>query len=789
MRGYSLPSQLEGEIRELEELIRKFKQGEVSATELKAHRVPFGVYEQREPDTYMMRIRCAAGTVSPSQLEQIARIASRHSMSDLHITTRQELQIHYIKLDDIIPLIGALKEIGLATRGGGGNTVRNIISEPDAGTDPQEIFDVSPYAVALTTRMIAENDSWNLPRKFKIAFSGSVEDKAYATLTDIGFIARTQDGKKGFRVYAAGGLGAKSAAGKLLLDFVEADQVYPVAKALKNIFWKYGNRKNKHAARSRFLWNSLGEEEFKKRFYEEYGNIRKEGFMPLAIESEAPVLEAPDLKREEAHDPEGFSRWSKRYAVEQKQKGLFSVRIPVALGFISRERAEELGRFLGPFGDDVLRMTQDQNFLLRNIPAEYLGNVYNFLTVTLPGLDRPAIYGRILSCAGASTCQLGICLSRHAARALMRSLEESGLDLDEIGPIKINISGCPNACGQHQVGDLGFFGKALRKEGHVYPAYNVLAGAVVRDGETQFAEQVGEVPAKYLPDLVKDLLEIYLSKGVRAKSFQNYIRKKGKEDLKRLCARYEKIPAFDEDKNFYFDWDAGALFSLAGRGAGECSAGLFDLIELDLKNIKDTKEKLGDKGTDPAQRGAFLAKLIFYSSRMLLITRGVEPKSEPEVFEAFSRHFIETGLVASSFKPLFDFALRKDYPALLAKDHEATTLADLIAALYASMDNSFNFQAQPSLSETRKKKTVAAAVSEKKEMPPVTVKDFRGVACPMNFVKTKVELAQLKNGELLEIWIDDGPPIENVPGSVKAEGHKIISQKKTGGYWSVVIKK
>jgi sulfite reductase (ferredoxin) len=283
IKGYDLPLGLDVEIDQLAELIRKYRAGEVSAAELKAHRVPFGVYEQRQADTYMVRIRCAGGFVTPEQLESVSLIAQQYGVIDLHITSRQELQIHYVKLDDIVTVIRRLKEAGLSTRGGGGNTVRNITAQEDAGIGPQEIFDVSLYASALTTRMIAEEDSWNLPRKFKIAFSGCADDKGYATLSDLGFIAQIRNGIKGFRVYAAGGLGAKSAEGKLLFDFIEADKVYPVAEALKSVFFKYGNRRNKHAARLRFLWQNLGPDEFKQKFRQEYDRIKQNGFKPLDI--------------------------------------------------------------------------------------------------------------------------------------------------------------------------------------------------------------------------------------------------------------------------------------------------------------------------------------------------------------------------------------------------------------------------------------------------------------------------------------------------------------------------
>lgn len=778
MQGYNLPSGLDKEIGELEELLRKYKRGEVSATEVKAHRVPFGVYEQREADTYMVRIRCAAGAVTPSQLEGVAVIASRYGVHDLHITSRQELQIHYVKLDDIVSVIKELRKIGLATRGGGGNTVRNIVSPEDSGINPQEIFDVTPYVSALTTRLIAENDSWSLPRKFKIAFSGTVEDKGYATISDVGFLAVIKGGVKGFRVYAAGGLGAKPSVGKLLLDFVEESEVYPVAKALKNVFYKYGNRKNKHAARLRFLWGSLGEEEFKKKFNEEYAQIKRDGFEPLRLDGPEKAAVVSGLVPEEADDARDFALWKERFVRPQKQADLFSVLIPVELGFISCERSLKLGHFLKSFGDDAIRMTKDQNFLLRNIPQRYLGNIYNFFKGTLQDFNRPAIFGRILSCAGASTCQLGICLSRQAAKALMNQLQKSGLALDKIEDIKLNISGCPNSCGQHPVADVGFSGKALRKDGRLYPAYNVLAGAVIGDGRTKLAEQVGEIAAKDLPALVTELLSAYLSKAGKFKTFREYIAQEGKEDLRDLCARHHEIPGFDRDKNYYFDWDSDTVFSLAERRSGECSAGLFDLLEMDLANIKGTRKKLLEAGIDKESKKRLLGQLVFYSSRTLLITRGIEPKSEGETYEAFLRNFVDTGLIAASFKDIIAMAGRKDHQGLLLNESRALELAQAVELLYDNMDNAFNFSKSASAAEKKREERAAAAF-----------KDFRGVACPLNFVKTKVELSKLKPGEILEIWLDDGAPIENVPGSVKAEGHKVISQTKAGDYWSVVIEK
>ncbi len=649
MSGYKLPPNLGDEIGALEALIFKFKAGKISAAELKTHRVPFGVYEQREPDTYMVRIRCAGGSIAVSQLKAVAAIAAQYGVGDLHITSRQELQIHYVKLDDLVTVMRRLKEIGLATRGGGGNTVRNIVVPVDAGIDPDEVFDVTPYALALTDRFIAEPDSWNLPRKFKISFSGSSQDKGYATLSDAGFLAQIKDGRRGFAVYAAGGLGGKPEASHLLLEFIDADKVYPVAKALRNIFWKYGNRHNKHAARLRFLWHTLGEEDFRKCFHEELGAIESAGYLPLEINvpEKGGVLPQGNVPVDPG-DGQGFALWQKRCVRSQPQPGFYAVLVPVELGFVGCAATARLAEFLETLGSDEVRLTKDQNFFLRHIPAPALGPLYQVLQADFPAVRKPAIYGSLLSCAGASTCQLGICLSRSLAKALLRMFDTAKLDLDAVGGIKLNISGCPNSCGHHQAADLGFAGKTLRKDGHMLPAYTIFTGAMIHATGTVLAQALGDVPAKALPGVVQAFFAGYISKSGEHASFRAYIQGEGREDLRRILEQHQAVPDFELDKNYYFDWGADKIFSLEGRGAGECSAGI-------------------------------------------------------------------------------EFS--------------------------------------------------------------VIVKDLRGVLCPLNFVKTKVELSKLKAGDVLEVWLDDGAPIENVPGSVKAEGHNILSQEKAGTYWKVLIEK
>jgi len=778
MIGYSLPVGLDEDIDRLESLVEAHRKGSVSATELKARRVLFGVYEQRERGAYMVRVRAAAGCLTPSQLEEVAVLSLRYGNGILHLTTRQDVQIHRVRLEDVVPIIRKLRESGLSSKGGGGNTVRNVTAPEDAGIDPLEVFDVTPYAVSLTSRLLAEDDSWTLPRKFKIAFSGSAEDKGYATLADVGFIAVREGDREGFRVYVAGGMGAKSQEGRLLLDFIEARDVYPVVRAVKTLFWKYGNRKNKHAARLRFLWQSLGEEEFRKRFMEEYRAVKERGESPLVLKPAPDRAPGPAPAEREAKNSnsEDYTLWKRRFARPQKQEGLWAVLLPVELGLIAADRAIRLARLLKPFGEDVLRLTKDQNFLIRNIPEKRLIYLHERLKEVLETFNKPLLFGRIISCAGASTCQLGICRSRDAALAVMRELDG---DLDRLPDLRINISGCPNACGQHPVADLGFFGKAARKGETLYPAYNVVAGAVVRDGATKLAEKVGEVSARRLPLLVKDFLGLYLSRMDRYESFGAYLRVEGIDDLKRLCDRHGEVPDFKEDEAFYSDWGASQAFSLADRGHGECSAGLFDLIEVDLGNIRETRARLSALAPgEMEKRAACLRDLVFFAARMLLITRAVEPRTPGEVYQNFRKTFLDTGLVDTGFSDVLRAAEDGGGRALVEKEAAVHALVDRVIFLYEHMDSAFRFD----LPE-------APARSPKPQDRARSVLDLRGVACPMNFVKTKVELSRLPAGAVLEIWLDDGEPIENVPGSVREEGHAILEQKKVEDHWSVVIEK
>ena len=725
-------------------LANGYQQQTVSSTEFKAFRVPMGVYEQRKNEVYMARIRATGGVIKPEQLLRVIDIAKENGSNLLHITTRAEVQILNLQLDKMENVLRQLQEAGLSTKGGGGNTVRNIIVSEFSGIDKGEVFDTTPYAIALANAVVPEPDSYLMPRKMKIAFSSNDKFIDYAGINDIGFVAQIKDGKRGFKVYIGGGAGSKPSVGWLWRDFLPAEDLYALVKAMKKFFIDHGNRKDKYKARIRFIFYKLGKEETFRLIYEYF-------------EMEKATLPSPSLKGRESSPFKG-----------ELERVFASLVVPITLGNIRLDDEEKVGalkdliRFVAQFGDNTLRFTTRQNIRLRNIPAEAQDELSKYIKRYVPeNFSKPAVINNIVSCTGADTCRLGICLSKGLTNAIIKALEKSGLDLDLLQDARINVSGCPNLCGQPLWSDLGFVGKVLHTD-HVYPAYQVYVGANYTDSPA-LAESIGTISAYDTPKFVVDLVRKFSE--AKPQTFNSWLRSaEGRATAEELIAKYKDIPPFAEDKNYYFDWGSDEVFNVTKRGKPECSAGLFDMIQVDQDAIKEARDK-----------SAY--DVIFHASRMLLVTRGLDPQDAAGVFDAFTEHFINTGYVDSAFKALISQAKAEGNQGSY-DNAKANALADAVIELYQGMDDSLNFKASPQPSH------------EGKGGGRDRLKDLRGVLCPMNFVKTKLELATMKSGEVLEIWLDDGKPIENVPGSVKLEGHEILSQTQhTEGYWQVIIKK
>lgn len=803
---YKLPKTLSNDIHKFASLMEEYRQRKVSATEFKAFRVPMGIYEQRINEVYMARVRTTGGVIYPQQLLQLIDIAMNHNSNLLHLTTRQEIQIQNLELENVEPILLKLKKVGLATKGGGGNTVRNIIVSESSGIDKDEVFDVTPYAMALTSVLIAEADSYLLPRKLKIAFSSHNKRIEHAAINDVGLVARIVDGQRGFRVYVGGGGGAKPTVGWLLFDFLPADDLHVLLKALKTFFSEHGNRKNRNQARMRYIFYKLGEEETLRLIKEYYANAKVKGplFQPhKTVDEDFSSGYIPETDTSNITESEEYELWKKRYVIPQRQAGYCSVTIPVMLGNIYLDDKsyvlgfQKLLKFVSRFGEQTVRFTTTQNIRLRNLPESAVPELFMILREFATDITSPVLIHRIISCTGADTCRLGIGLSKGLAKAIHRELLQSDLDLDRLSTLKIHVSGCPNSCGQQIWADIGFSGKVLRN-GRSYPGYQIYLGAST-DVNPQLAESVGSISAKDVPRFVRKILEAYLSAITQYADFTSFIKAEGREVALELIERYKQVPSFEEDKNYYFDWGADSLFSVTTRGQAECSAGLFDMINVDMTTINDYKKLLIEE-VEVEKRNQLLYGIVYSASRMLLVTRGLDPNSTYEVFDLFIRHFIHKGLIGSQFEQLV--TTTRDHPSTDFRSLEGViyAMADAVIELYTGMDDSLQFK-KITVADTKETKELInfsqlldhghnTSIQESKTMARERkVTDLRGLVCPVNFVRTKLELTMMESGEELEVWLDDGHPIHNVPIAVQNEGHTIVDRKKTGKYWKVIIRK
>lgn len=822
---YRIPSTLNGDLDYTQSLIDQFKAGEIQAGQLKSNRVPMGIYEQRKNQHYMLRLRCAGGLVTPEQLAKIAFVGHQLSTSHLHVTTRQEIQIHNVDIEDAIPALKKLEKVGISSAGGGGNTVRNMMVDDRSGLTADEEFDVYPYVEELTSRLIAEKDSFTMPRKYKVAIDTSVATANYSYIADLGLQARIKDGQRGFRVLIAGSAASNAHTGWEVFDFLPEKDLYRAAKALKNWFHKYGNRRNRHKARMRYVFYKYGTEEAKRLYLEEFEELKKDG----SIDFEAPALplehHKPNFPALKA--PTDFETWKRRYAHKQTnaeglKENLWYAYIPLRHGNNSTDFFAEVAEYLGNYGNDVIRFTKKEQIQVRNIPEEYLTNIYAFFKkLGVYQIDYPVVVTNLTCCTGADTCRLGICLPKGAIDGIAKQLLNSNLNLDAIPDFELRMNGCTNICALATWGDLGFSGRVGRVGDDPYPAYTIWLPV---KGKHEIDLQQGYIAAKKIPAFVEDYLRDVIAEQANYADYYDYVAKRGVNIVKELIAKYKEVAPYSEEPDTFFDFGDDEKFSLIKYGKAECSAGLFDIIEIDQDTIREKRKEVellmenipqgvpADLQSDGKQATSKIEKLlhdIFFSeNRMLLVTRGLDPRTDEDVYNGFEKEFIAAGIIPQKFKVLTDKARNNE--SLIEQKPLIDELADLLNDLYQNMDDSLQFKLPAEktpveqvaeeknaeekapaeqVSEEKAPAEKASAAEETETIVPDVKKDFRGVMCPMNFVKTKIALTPMQSGQILEILLDDGAPIENVPGSVKNEGHTILSTEKVENYWKVIIKK
>jgi len=548
-----------------------FKQGKVSEDAFRAFRLANGIYGQRQGGTnQMVRVKIPGGVVTSEQLVALGKIANEYSRGWGHITTRQNIQFHYVQLDDIAQVMHELHRVGLTTREACGDTVRNTQACHLAGACPLEKLNVQGWADITHEHFLRNPISQRLPRKFKINFSGCDVDCGQALINDAGVIATVNDdGEAGFRVYVGGGLGANPHPAQLLEDFTPKQDLLPTLEALLRMFDRVGNRDNKLRARLKWFVQEHGIDELRRQVFRDRELLLASSTFPSPIE----VRDEPTLSNDyqkptavgvpvELIGKTRHERWDENNVVYGAKDGTVSVNVHIPLGDLTASSFDELAS-IADTTDTIVKLTNRQNVVFCGMRVEDVDYVKERLERAL--LAEPAVQlsRDVVACPGTDTCNLGLTQSRGLADAITAALENLGLA--EVDGVKINISGCSNSCGQHHIADIGFHGIEKRHEGKSIPGYNVFLGGGLKDGEVVFGKKVFKVAARHAPDLVVELVQSYVLEREFRQSFAEWL-EENSDFVDKLSAVFKDRPITGDD---YVDFGEKDVYA-ASVGASEC---------------------------------------------------------------------------------------------------------------------------------------------------------------------------------------------------------------------------
>ncbi|OGO51698.1 MAG: hypothetical protein A2148_10055 [Chloroflexi bacterium RBG_16_68_14] len=553
------------EIDELEANVAQFRSGELSLEEFRPRRTLYGVYGQRQRERYMVRVRVPQGRLTPEQLLTLADIAESFSRGFAHVTTRQDIEYHFVLLEHMPALLRQLAAVDLTTREAGGNIVRNVTCDPLSGVCGDAVFDVTPHADALAGHFLRNPVSQELPRKIKIALSGCPCDHALTWVHDIGAQAAVSGDRRGFRLLVGGGLGALPRGADVLEEFVPEEELVPLCEAIVRAFQRTGDRKRRQRARLKFVLARLGLETFRKLVHEERRQVPA---APDLLDTRAELEEPAPLRTGEPAPAERtpeYHRWRQVCVLPQKQAGFAVAAVALPAGKITAGQLRALADIAREFALRP-RTTIYQNIVLRWAREEHLPALHAALA--RHNLAQPTAETLLdpVACPGAETCASAITNGKALARALISQLEESEYLEDEAARrIQVKISACPNACGQHPVADIGLYGGALHADGRLLPMYHLLVNS------NGFGQLLARLPARRAPQAVRALVEDYRSRRLPEERFRPFARRVGLGELRAVIAPLLPPPAFVEDPEAYLDWEATKLFSLEERGEGECA--------------------------------------------------------------------------------------------------------------------------------------------------------------------------------------------------------------------------
>jgi sulfite reductase (ferredoxin) len=570
---------VKAEINNFEKEALAWRAGGGLGDDFRPFRLQHGTYGQRQADRQMMRIKVPHGTLTPDQLHAIADCAETYTMRKLgHVTTRQAIQLHFVMLEDAPKVMRRLAEVGVTTREACGHTVRNVTADPLTGIADDCVFDVTPYAEAAMRYFLRNPVNQKLPRKFKISYSASEEDRGLIPIHDIGLMAVERGGQQGFRVSVGGGLGAAPRIADVLVDFIPANEQLRSIEAVIRVWDRLGERRNKNKARIKFLIARIGIEEFRRLYELELATLppataeqyREPDFTLL----EEPPAHGSWASRNGGVKParDGFEVWRRTNIIRQKQQPYYTAYVLLPIGDVTADQMHALAEIARHYGGGHIRTTATQNFVLRWVHEDDLTAVHAALADIGLAEDHAMTISDVMTCPGADTCAIGVTSSKGLGTELrQRILAGNGTYRDPlVNEIKIKVSGCPNSCGQHHVADIGFYGMAIRSGERQIPAFQLLLGGNAQ-GEGKLAKLTMKIPARYAPDAAEKLIGTYVSERNDGERFGAWHARVGTPHVQELLAEYRVVPEFTKDPTAYVDWGQSKFFTLDDMGEGECA--------------------------------------------------------------------------------------------------------------------------------------------------------------------------------------------------------------------------
>jgi sulfite reductase (NADPH) hemoprotein beta-component len=596
----------EAEIDEFVATLNKFERGELTPDQWRAYRLVRGTYGQRQQgDFAMLRVKIPQGVLDSGQLRALADVAEQYSRGFGHITTRQNLQFHFMKLHDVEKAMRRLAESGLTTREACGNSVRNITGCPYAGVASDELFDVTPYAEALTRYLLRHPLSSSLPRKFKIAFEGCAEDHALTAINDIGWRARVRGtngtAQRGFRVTAGGGTAILCTSGQLFYDFLPAAEILNLAEAILRVFHRFGDREHKQRNRMKFLIRELGWERWRAEVGQALQDFRADGGAALPFDPQNPPIEespkherlrppaiadiahraaeskvrgpglVPMVKPLLSRERSDLLQWMRTNVRPQKQPGYSVATVTVPLGDLTGEQMRFLSDLARAYGDGSVRVTSEQDLVIRWVPQRELADLYQRLAAAGLGLPGANTISDVTSCPGSESCRLAVTQSRGLGKLIADHLRERPELAKLVEDLKIKISGCPNGCGQHHIAGIGLQGSVRRVGNRVVPQYFVMLGGAVGDQGARFARLAAKVPARRIPIAVERLIELYQRNRSEEESAADFYGRVDLKTVKSLLADLEEMTLRDAAPTDFIDLGEDTQFAPETQ-AGECAS-------------------------------------------------------------------------------------------------------------------------------------------------------------------------------------------------------------------------